>query len=314
MPSPNEPGYTILVAEDNAQHLELIVTYLEPLKNVHVVTATNGLEAMDMVHREEPDLVLLDIMMPKMSGFEVCKRIKTDPKTRDITVIMVTALNETGALKPREAIPSKALADARAGVTRLVLDWDDDLARSIAAENLFLDRSIDRRRGDIAALRAQSGRCRPASGFAYVENALRGKWILPCERGDLLVSVTLAPTIPPSVQFLEVTPAPPPEEVGPFEDYQDAKADWQAHRTDQEGKPIMFVEFIGTISGETFDKLTFQVEGGPTITGQSAMDLWDTMGASTSVTSILVIGKDGQMIFDARRGGDVDLAAALEPL
>ena len=126
----------------------------------------------------------------------------------------LAALDETGALKPREAIPSKALADARAGVTRLVVDWDDDLARSIAAENLFLDRSIDRRRGDIAALRAQSGRCRPASGFAYVENALRGQWILPCERGDLLVSVTLAPTIPPSVQFLEVTPAPPPEEVG----------------------------------------------------------------------------------------------------
>ncbi|HEX5106281.1 MAG TPA: hypothetical protein VFV87_20820 [Pirellulaceae bacterium] len=96
--------------------------------------------------------------------------------------------------------------------------------------------------------------------------------------------------------------------------YQDAKADWQAHRTDQEGKPIMFVEFIGTISGETFDKLTFQVEGGPTISGKSASDLWDSMGASNSVTSILIIGKDGKMIFDKRRGGDVDLAAALEPL
>ena len=65
-----------------------------------------------------------------------------------------------------------------------------------------------------AALRSQSGRCKAASGFAYVENALRGQWILPCERSDLLVSVTLAPTMPPTVQFLEVTPAPPPEEVG----------------------------------------------------------------------------------------------------
>ncbi len=44
---------------------------------------------------ESPDLVLLDIMMPKMSGFEVCKRIKSDPKTRDIIVVMVTALSET---------------------------------------------------------------------------------------------------------------------------------------------------------------------------------------------------------------------------
>jgi hypothetical protein len=58
------------------------------------------------------------------------------------------------------------------------------------------------------------GTCRPGSGFAYVENALRGRWVLPCERGDLLVSITLAPSMPSSVQFLEVTPAPPPEQVG----------------------------------------------------------------------------------------------------
>ena len=127
----------------------------------------------------------------------------------------LTVLNETGALRAREAIPAKALVNAREQVTKLILDWDDELARSLAAQNLFLDRSIDRRRADIAALRTQSGRCKAASGFAYVENALRGQWILPCERGDLLVSVTLAPTMPPTVQFLEVTPAPPPEEVGP---------------------------------------------------------------------------------------------------
>jgi CubicO group peptidase (beta-lactamase class C family) len=126
----------------------------------------------------------------------------------------LTVLNETGALKAREAIPAKALVDARSRVTKLILDWDDALARSIAAENLFLDRSLDRRRADIATLQAQAGRCKAASGFAYVENALRGRWILPCERGDLLVSVTLAPTMPPSVQFLEVAPAPPAEEVG----------------------------------------------------------------------------------------------------
>jgi CubicO group peptidase (beta-lactamase class C family) len=123
-------------------------------------------------------------------------------------------LDRTGALRPREAAPAKALANAREQVTKLILDWDDALARSLAAENLFLDRSIDRRWADIAALRAKSGRCKAASGFAYVENALRGQWILACEREDLLVSVTLAPTMPPSVQFLEVTPAPPAEEVG----------------------------------------------------------------------------------------------------
>jgi CubicO group peptidase (beta-lactamase class C family) len=126
----------------------------------------------------------------------------------------LTTLSETGALRAREARPARALEQARQQVTKLILDWDDELARSIAAENLFLDRSIDRRRADIAALRTQSGRCQAASGFAYVENALRGQWILPCERSGLLVSVTLAPTMPPSVQFLEVTPAPPAEKVG----------------------------------------------------------------------------------------------------
>ena len=91
-----EAKYTVLVAEDNPQHLELIQVYLEDMPEIRVISALNGLEAMAKVQRELPDLVLLDIMMPKMSGFEVCQRIKGDPKTRDILVVMVTALNETG--------------------------------------------------------------------------------------------------------------------------------------------------------------------------------------------------------------------------
>ncbi len=85
---------TVLLVDDNAQNLELLEAYLEDLTDVRVVTATNGLEAMTKVAEETPDLILLDIMMPKMSGFEVCKRIKSDLKTRDIVVVMVTALNE----------------------------------------------------------------------------------------------------------------------------------------------------------------------------------------------------------------------------
>ena len=127
----------------------------------------------------------------------------------------LAALKERAELEPREALPAKALVDARERVTKLVLGWDDGLARSLAAENLFLDRSMDRRRAEVAALLEKAGTCRPASGFAYVENALRGQWVLPCERGDLLVSVTLAPTMPPSVQYLEVTPAPEGGEAGP---------------------------------------------------------------------------------------------------
>ena len=91
--------HTVLLAEDNPQHLELLEAYMEGLPDVRIVTATNGQEALARVVEEKPDLVLLDIMMPKMSGFEVCTRIKKDPKTRDTLVVMVTALSETGDIE-----------------------------------------------------------------------------------------------------------------------------------------------------------------------------------------------------------------------
>ena len=91
--------YTVLLVEDNPQHLELLEAYMEDVPEARLVSAVNGVEALQKVQEESPDLVLLDIMMPKMSGFEVCKRIKSDPKTRDILVVMVTALNETGDIE-----------------------------------------------------------------------------------------------------------------------------------------------------------------------------------------------------------------------
>ncbi len=91
--------HTVLLVDDNAQNLELLEAYMEDLPEVRVVTAVNGLEAMEKVAAESPDLILLDIMMPKMSGFEVCKRIKADPKTRDTLVVMVTALNEASDIE-----------------------------------------------------------------------------------------------------------------------------------------------------------------------------------------------------------------------
>lgn len=90
---------TVLLAEDNPQHLELLEAYMEELPELRVLTAVNGLEALTKTQQEKPDLLLLDIMMPKMSGFEVCKRIKSDPETRDVIVVMVTALNETGDIE-----------------------------------------------------------------------------------------------------------------------------------------------------------------------------------------------------------------------
>ncbi len=89
---------TVLVVDDNQQNLELLQAYLEDV-DCQAVPAHDGLEALEIIAKEPPDLILLDVMMPKMSGFEVCKRIKNDPKTSDIPVIMVTALNEFGDIE-----------------------------------------------------------------------------------------------------------------------------------------------------------------------------------------------------------------------
>lgn len=88
------PPSKVLVVDDNLQNLELLEAYLEELPSVTTLRAANGMEALQKVADEKPDLILLDIMMPKMSGFEVCKKIKSDPATQDIPIIMVTALQD----------------------------------------------------------------------------------------------------------------------------------------------------------------------------------------------------------------------------
>ena len=88
----------VLIVDDNAQNLELMQAYLEELE-CETVPAYDGLQALEIVGKSKPDLVLLDIMMPQMSGFEVCRRLKKDPSTQDIPIIMVTALNEFGDIE-----------------------------------------------------------------------------------------------------------------------------------------------------------------------------------------------------------------------
>src|SRR4051794_32247707 len=92
------PQSTVLIVDDNPQNVELLQAFLESLP-VRIVTAVDGVDALAKVAAENPDLILLDIMMPHMSGFQVCKRLKTDPKTKDIQILMVTALNELGDIE-----------------------------------------------------------------------------------------------------------------------------------------------------------------------------------------------------------------------
>ena len=88
----------ILIADDNAANCELLEAYLTDI-DCEVQMAVDGQDTLDKVASFQPDVILLDIMMPKLNGFEVCKKIKDDVRTRRIMVLMVTALNESGDIE-----------------------------------------------------------------------------------------------------------------------------------------------------------------------------------------------------------------------
>jgi len=83
----------IMIVDDEPDLLEVVKLILES-DNYQVVTAGSGQEALDKIEKEMPDLVLLDIIMPKMDGWEVFSRIKSNPKTHEIPVIMLTAKDQ----------------------------------------------------------------------------------------------------------------------------------------------------------------------------------------------------------------------------
>lgn len=83
----------VLIADDNTQGVELLEAYLTGT-GYETQVAYDGEETLRKVHDWHPDLILLDIMMPKISGFEVCKRLKANPQTANIVVLMVTALDQ----------------------------------------------------------------------------------------------------------------------------------------------------------------------------------------------------------------------------
>ena len=88
----------ILIADDNVPNVELLEAYLGEIP-CEIAIAADGQETLDAVARFQPDLILLDIMMPRLSGFEVCKKLKQDPATAQIMILMVTALNELGDIE-----------------------------------------------------------------------------------------------------------------------------------------------------------------------------------------------------------------------
>jgi DNA-binding response OmpR family regulator len=83
----------ILIAEDTPQTAELLEAYLGD-SNYELRIASDGEQTLKQVNEWHPDLILLDIMMPRISGFEVCKRLCANPATQDIVVLMLTALDQ----------------------------------------------------------------------------------------------------------------------------------------------------------------------------------------------------------------------------
>jgi CheY-like chemotaxis protein len=90
--------YKILIADDNQANCELLEAYLVDI-DCEVEFAQDGKTTLDKVVSFQPDLILLDVMMPKLSGFEVCEKLKADEATRNIDILMVTALNELGDIE-----------------------------------------------------------------------------------------------------------------------------------------------------------------------------------------------------------------------
>lgn len=88
----------VLIADDNEPNRELLEVYLADI-DCEIATAVDGRDTLDKVASFHPDVILLDVMMPKLSGFEVCQRLKADPATSPIMVLMVTALGELGDIE-----------------------------------------------------------------------------------------------------------------------------------------------------------------------------------------------------------------------
>jgi adenylate cyclase len=96
------PDPLILVVDDLAQNVRLLEAVLSP-KGFRVAAASSGEQALDVLGKEHPDVVVLDILMPGMDGYEVCRRIRQDPGTAFLPVIMITASGEEEKIRAIEA-------------------------------------------------------------------------------------------------------------------------------------------------------------------------------------------------------------------
>jgi len=166
----------ILVVDDIAANVKLLEAKLSAEYYI-VLTASNGFEALEVARAEQPDLILLDVMMPKMDGFEACKRLKADPALAHIPVVMITALDQA----------SDRIRGLEAGADDFLTKPANDLA-------LFARvRSLVRVKMMIDELRLRDETCRELgfdSAFtAIADEDLSGKVLLVDDRPNAAKSI-----------------------------------------------------------------------------------------------------------------------------
>lgn len=146
----NPSEYKILIVDDVMSNVLLLKVLLTNEK-FNIVTASNGNQALDQVKKENPDLILLDVMMPDMSGFEVSQQLKANPETAEIPIIFLTALNSTADIvkgfqvgandfisKPfnkEELIIRVTHQISLVAAKRLILSKTEELQRTIAGRD-----------------------------------------------------------------------------------------------------------------------------------------------------------------------------------
>lgn len=139
----------ILIADDDPLGAELLEAYLSEIE-CELRTAGDGEQTLQLVADWRPDLILLDVMMPRISGFEVCKRLRGDTATRDIAIIMITALDQ----------PSDMDRAVEAGT-------DDFISKPINKTDLLLRVS--------ALLRSREKKSELERALTYIEGVESGK-------------------------------------------------------------------------------------------------------------------------------------------
>ncbi len=118
----------ILVADDEEFIRQLVSATLRDDQRFDLLLAADGVEALELAQKEKPDIIFLDILMPKLDGFEVCRRLKSDPQTSAIRIIMLTALGSQADREKGEEVGADGYFTKPFSPTALIQEVEEKLA------------------------------------------------------------------------------------------------------------------------------------------------------------------------------------------